>query len=91
VLAGIAASDAACCAQLGMRSRGQDHRQAREVLSKVQPNGMQMARLLEELLSAKDASHYGTILIEHQRAVRLVRQAEHLVRSARRSMSHGPL
>lgn len=74
-----------------MRSRGQDHRQAREVLSKVQPNGMQMARLLEELLSAKDASHYGTILIEHQRAVRLVRQAEHLVRSARGSMSHGPL
>jgi hypothetical protein len=28
VLAGIAASDAACCAVLGQRSRGQDHRQA---------------------------------------------------------------
>jgi len=28
VLAGIAAADAACCATLGQRSRGQDHRQA---------------------------------------------------------------
>jgi len=28
VLAGIAASDAACCAALGRRSRGDDHRQA---------------------------------------------------------------
>lgn len=26
VLAGIAAADAACCARLGQRSRGQDHR-----------------------------------------------------------------
>jgi hypothetical protein len=28
VLAGIAASDAACCSALGRRSRGQDHRDA---------------------------------------------------------------
>jgi hypothetical protein len=28
VLAGIAASDSACCQVLGRRSRGQDHRQA---------------------------------------------------------------
>jgi hypothetical protein len=86
VLAGIAASDASCCAQLGIRSRGQDHRQAREILAKVQPHGMQMARLLDELLSAKDATHYGTILIEHGRALRLVQQAERLVLSARKTM-----
>ena len=86
VLAGIAASDAVCCAQLGIRARGQDHRQAREILSKVHPNGMQMARLLDELLSAKDATHYGTILVEHGRALRLVQQAERLVLSARKTM-----
>ena len=34
-LAGIAASDAACCAALGRRSRGLDHRQAAELLREV--------------------------------------------------------
>ena len=35
VLAGIAASDAACCAALGRRSRGQNHRQATELVEQI--------------------------------------------------------
>lgn len=85
VLAAIAASDAACCAQLGVRARGQHHRQARQLLKQVRPDGAQMARLLDELLSSKDASHYGTTMIELGRASRLVSCAEGLVASARRA------
>jgi len=47
---------------------------------------MQMARLLDELLSAKDPTHYGTNLVEYGRALRLVQQAERLVLSARKTM-----
>jgi hypothetical protein len=34
VLAGIAASDAACCKALGLRSRGQDHHDAEALLDR---------------------------------------------------------
>lgn len=86
VLAAIAASDAACCAQLGVRSRGQHHRQARQLLAQVRPDGAQMARLLDDLLSSKDSSHYGTTMMELGRARRLVLSAEQLVRSANRAV-----
>lgn len=59
VLAGIAASDAACCAVLGRRHRGQDHRDAGELLKAVEPNGPAMAKDLRRLLSRKDDAHYG--------------------------------
>ena len=39
VLAGIAASDAICCARLGRRHRGDDHRGAAELLSGAVPDG----------------------------------------------------
>lgn len=39
VLAGIAASDAACCAALGRRARGHDHREATDLLEHVEPGG----------------------------------------------------
>ena len=35
VLAGIAACDAACCGTLGRRSRGQDHRQAIQLVARL--------------------------------------------------------
>jgi hypothetical protein len=44
VLAGMAASDAACCAALGCRPRGQDHGQAPDLLATVEPNGKDMAK-----------------------------------------------
>lgn len=39
VLAGIAAADAACCGTLGRRSRGQDHRQAIQLVAQAGPDG----------------------------------------------------
>jgi hypothetical protein len=59
VLAGIAASDAACCKALGMRARGQDHREAAVLLAKVEPGGKKAAASLGRLLSLKDEAHYG--------------------------------
>lgn len=47
VLAGIAAADAACCSALGERSRGQDHRQAEQLVATVLPHGPQMAKDLK--------------------------------------------
>lgn len=59
VLAGIAASDAACCRALGMRSRAQDHRQAAALLERVAPGGKTAVKSLERLLNLKDEAHYG--------------------------------
>ena len=39
VLAGIAASDAACCARLGRSSRGDDHHDAAILLERIEPGG----------------------------------------------------
>jgi hypothetical protein len=63
VLAGIAASDAACCAALGRRSRGQNHRQAIDLLREVSPGGPDAAHQLQRLLDLKDSAHYGVITL----------------------------
>ena len=44
VLAGIAASDAARCARLGQRPRGQDHREAVKLLSGIATVGTEMGK-----------------------------------------------
>ena len=82
VLAGIAASDAACCQVLGQRSRGQDHRQALAMLRQIEPDGQAMARDLERLLTIKDDAHYGMLNISAQRAKAALRQAGHIVEAA---------
>lgn len=84
VLAGIAAADAACGSALGRRSRGQDHRQAVDLLVTVAPDGRQMAKALRELLDMKDASHYAPILLTRRQGQAAVRRAGTLVRAARR-------
>ena len=53
VLAGIAAADAACCRALGERSRGQDHRQAEQLVATVLPHGPQMAKDLKAVAGAQ--------------------------------------
>jgi len=50
VPAGIAAADAACCAALGERSRGQAHNEAIALVRTVRPHGVQMGRDLERLI-----------------------------------------
>jgi hypothetical protein len=79
VLAGIAASDAACCATLGRRSRGQDHRQAIDLLRQVSPGGPEAARQLQRLLDLKDSAHYGVITLSGEALKSALRGARNLV------------
>jgi hypothetical protein len=79
VLAGIAAADAACCAALGRRSRGQDHRQATELVGQVAPGGDRAANALRRLLSLKDEAHYGFFDIGGKDLQGALRQAQTLV------------
>jgi hypothetical protein len=62
-LAGIAASDAACCVALGQRSRGQDHKNAIELIRQIVPGGGDVASKLDRLLGMKDGAPYGVIQV----------------------------
>jgi hypothetical protein len=79
VLAGIAASDAACCAALGRRARGQDHREAASLVEKIQPGGKKAATSLQRLLSLKDEAHYGFFDVGGQQLKSALRRANDLV------------
>jgi hypothetical protein len=76
VLAGIAAADGACCAALGHRSRGADHRQAIDLLKEVVPDGAEAAKHLGRLLDVKDTSHYGVIYVSRNRLKTALRSAQ---------------
>ena len=84
VLAGIAAADAACCSALGERSRGQDHRQAEQLVATVLPHGPQMAKDLKRLLERKDNAHYGVISTTEKEARDMLGWAKRLVGDAQR-------
>lgn len=86
VLAGIAASDAACCKALGRRSRGQDHRAAIDLVEKVEPGGKQAAKALNRLLNLKDEAHYGLFDIGGQDLKSALRQANDLIGFAERTL-----
>ena len=78
VLAGIAASDAACCKAFGRRSRGQDHRQAIDLVEQVEPGGRDAARALRRLIALKDEAHYGLLDIAGSDLRAALRQAKAL-------------
>lgn len=82
VLAGIAAADAACCQELGRRSRSGNHHDAEGLLEKVRPTGKQAAGQLRQLIDLKDAAHYGFINVTTAQLKRSIRQAERLVEFA---------
>jgi len=82
VLAAIAAADGICCARVGRRSRGKDHRQAVSLLSQVEPGGDNLARDLETALAVKDLVHYGTSLLSAERHQSLLRAVRRLVKAA---------
>lgn len=86
VLAGIAAADAACCARLGLRSRGQAHAEAVELLAAVEPGGAEMAKDLQRLLHRKDDSQYGLALVSPTDAGRMVAWAKRLLGRARKAV-----
>ncbi len=79
VLAGIAASDAICCARLLKHARGQDHRQGSTVLASATPDGRDLAKKLDKLLALKDTAHYSTNIITTSDAANARRWARDLV------------
>ena len=79
VLAGIAASDAICCARLRIRHRGDDHRGAADLLRTATPDGSNLARVLLRLLDLKDEAHYGVMVVAARKANDAVRWARTLV------------
>ncbi len=82
VLAGIAAADAACCAALGHRARGQDHKQAVALVQQVSPGGLESAKYLDRLLDLKDTAHYGVINVSSVELRSALRRARALVEFA---------
>ena len=90
VLSGIAAADAACCAALGRRSRGQDHQQAVALVEQVLPGGPRAANDLQRLLGLKDEAHYGLFDVSGQHFQSALRRAEALVTFASRMIERRP-
>jgi len=86
VLAGIAASDAACCARLGEHHRGQDHRGAVALLETVEPGGQQLGRDLKRLLDRKGDAHYGFISVSSTEERDMVEWARRMVEQAKATL-----
>lgn len=86
VLAGIAASDAACCASLRVRARGRDHREAATLLQRIEPSGRRAASSLERLIALKDEAHYGLADVSRQSLRSGLRRASELVAFAAAAM-----
>jgi hypothetical protein len=82
VTAGIAAADAACCATLGRRSGGQDHRQAADLVKQIEPGGATAAKALTELLDMKDTAQYGLVNMTSPRVKAALRRARQLIEFA---------
>jgi hypothetical protein len=87
VLAGIAASDAACCARLGRRFRGQDHTGAVDLVKTVRPDGETLAKDLARLLSIKDNVHYGILIISGPEARSAVDRARRMTDTVARILA----
>lgn len=86
VISGIAASDAACCARLGKRSRGEAHIEAADILETVSPGGKEMAKDLRRLVNRKDDGHYGLSFVSRTEAQSMVRWARRLLGLATRAV-----
>jgi len=79
VLAGVAASDAACCKVLQERSRSDNHRDAERLLAQITPGGTQAAGDLRELLNLKDKAQYGFLAMSVPEVRKVMRRANRLV------------
>lgn len=87
VLAGIAASDAACFAALGRRSRGQSHHAAETLLKQITPGGTKAAQAFSRLIDLKDTAQYGIINLTPTKLRNALRDATQLVDFAARTLS----
>ena len=82
VLAGIAGSDAACCAALGRRSRSQNHQEALDLVTAIVPGGPEAGKQLGRLLNLKDTASYGTMFVSRAKVTAALRQAGDVVEFA---------
>ena len=85
VLAGIAASDAICCALAGSHLRGGDHRKAAKFLREVTGNA-DLSKALRDLIDFKDQAHYVVDNVKAERAKAAIRRARTLVEAAQRAV-----
>ncbi len=90
VLAGISASDAACCKALGRRSRGQDHHDAEALLELIEPGGKNAANAMRRLINLKDEAHYGFYNVGRQDLKSAFTHAGKLIRFAREVLARQP-
>ena len=90
VMAGIAATDAICCASLGRRSAGSDHRDAVTELEWVPLQGDQLARALRTLLGSKHAASYTEASVGPAEVTGADRAARRLVDGATRALAGAP-
>lgn len=79
VLAGIAASDSICSTRLRKIYRGDNHRDASELLETATPDGASLANTSRRLLDLKDEAHYGVLVVSTTKARGAVRWAKLLV------------
>lgn len=86
VLAGIAAADAACCAALGKRSRGDNHKDAVILLGSINAQAKTAATALGRLISIKDQAHYGFTTVSAQTRTTSLNAARKVVRFAERTV-----
>lgn len=90
VLAGIAASDAACCSALGRRSPGDDHLDATGLLATVVPEGRVASAALRRLIELKGKAQYGIIHVSKADLRTALKQAERMVAFARDALDRVP-
>lgn len=72
----------ACCLTVGQRSRGQDHRQATQLVALAGDDGQALANALRRLLDVKDGAHCGTVFVGAKEARQAMRNARVLVEGA---------
>lgn len=82
VHAGIAASDAICCAVLGEHAAGDDYQAAAALLADVGRQATESAKALHALLRVKSKAQYQTSTIGKPDATAAVRRAAALVAAA---------
>jgi hypothetical protein len=83
VHAGVAAADAICCIALGEHAGGEDHQEALALISRVRPDGTELAKTLRTLLGMKTRAGYSHRPVTAEDPKRAGRNAERLVRAAR--------
>ncbi len=84
VLAGIAASNAMCCARVGRHAVGDDHQAAITLVGTIGPEGREAAKAPTALLSVKHKAQYQTSAVGKADATGAVRRAQSLIAAAER-------